>query len=123
MIPLFVGYDVGTGSCSIAIPSGRTHGPEHRHTIFDDFSVLRSERDFDSELIGWRSAAEKDLGASPVLRFRGQVEGTHLGPARDAVPVRASLEQGAQVLCLAQSRSEHKNGHTPIVFDVTPKCF
>src|ERR1700682_1350140 len=123
MVSLFVGYNVGTGSCSVTIPSGRTDGPEHRHTIFDDFSVLGSERDFDAELIGWRSAAEKDLGASPVLRFRGQVEGKHLGPARDAVPVRASLEQGAQILGLAQSRGEHKNGHAPIVFDVTPKRF
>src|ERR1700686_5007647 len=107
MISLFVGYDVGTGSCSVTIPSGRTHGPEHRHTIFDDFSVLGSERDFDAELIGWRSAAEKDLGTSPVLRFRGQVEGTHLGPPRGPVPIRTSLKQGTQILGLAQSRSEH----------------
>src|ERR1700736_2274496 len=123
MVSLFVGYDVGTGSCSITIPSGRTDGPEHRHTIFDDFSVLGSKRDFDAELIGWRSAAEKDLGASPVLCFRGQVEGTHLGPSRRAAPICASLEQSAQVLCLAQSRSEHKNGHAPIVLDVTPERF
>src|ERR1700693_51117 len=123
MVSLFVGYDVGTGSCSVTIPSGRTDGPEHRHTIFDDFSVLGSERDFDAELIGWRSAAEKDLSTSPVLRFRGQVEGAHLGPSRRAVPICPSLEQSAQVLDLAQSSSEHKNGHTPIVFDVTPKRF
>src|ERR1700731_1055996 len=123
MVSLFVGYDVGTGSCSVAIPSGRTDGPEHRHTIFDDFSVLGSERDFDAELIGWGAAAEKDLGASPVLRFRGQVEGTHLGPSRRVVPVRAGLEQSAQVLCLAESRGEHKNGYAPIVFDVTPEHF
>src|SRR6202035_3723661 len=100
MVSLFVGYDVGAGSCSVTIPSGRTDGPEHRHTIFDDFSALGSEGDFYAELIGWRSTAEKDLGATPVLRFRGQVEGTHLGPARDAVPIRTSLEQSAQVLCL-----------------------
>src|SRR6266446_4935909 len=123
MVPLFVGYDVGTGSCSVTIPSGRTDGPEHRHAIFDDFGVLGSERDFNAELIGWPSAAEKDLGASPVLRFRGQVEGKHLGPAGGAVPIRASLEQRAQVLCLAESRSKHKNGHAPIVFDVTPEHF
>src|SRR5712692_871223 len=121
MVSLFVGYDVGTGSCSVTIPPGRTDGPEHRHTIFDDFSVLGSERDFYAELIGWRAAAEKDLGASPVLRFRGQIEGEHLGPARRAVPVGASFEQRAQVLCLAESRSEHENGHAPIVFDVTPE--
>src|ERR1700686_255049 len=123
MVSFFVGYDVGTGSCSIAIPSGRTGGPEHGHTIFDDFSVLGSERDFDAELIGWGSAAKKDLGTSPVLRFRGQVEGTHLGPSRRAVPICPSLEQSAQVLCLAQSRSEHKNGHAPIVRDVSPERF
>src|SRR6266446_936901 len=118
MVPLFVGYDIGTGSCSVTIPSSRTDGPEHRHAIFDDFGVLGSERDFDAELIGWRSAAEKDLGASPVLRFRGQVEGTHLGPGRRAAPICPSLEQSAQVLRLAQSRSEYKNGDAPIVFDV-----
>src|SRR6266566_2057111 len=121
MVSLFVGYDVGTGSCSVTIPPGRTDGPERRHTIFDDFSVLGSERDFDAELIGWRATAEKDLGASPVLRFRGQIEGKHLGPPRGAVPVRTSLKQGAQILGLAESCSEHKNGHAPIVFDVTPE--
>src|ERR1700732_4225126 len=104
MVSLFVGYDVGTGSCSITIPSGRTDGPEHRHTIFDDFSVLGSKRDFDAELIGWRSAAEKDLGASPVLCFRGQVEGTHLGPAREAGAILTSLEEGVGGVCSAPSR-------------------
>src|SRR5437867_12633251 len=116
MVSLFVGYDVGTGSCSVTIPPGRTDGPEYRHTIFDDFSVLGSERDFDAELIGWRSAAEKDLGASPVLRFRGQIEGEHLAPTRGAVAIRASLKQGTQILFLTQSSGEHKNGNAAIVF-------
>src|SRR5205807_6806185 len=123
MVAIFVSDNVGAGMGGVTAAPGRTRRAKYGHTILDEFGILRSERDFDPELLGWWAAAEKDLGASPVLRFRRHVEGKHLGPARDAVPVRASLEQGAQILGLAQSRSEHKNGHAPIVFDVTPKRF
>ena len=81
-------------------------------------TLARPERRnaFDAELIGWRSAAEKDLGASPVLCFRGKIEGEHLAPTRGAVAIRASLKQGTQILFLTQSSGEHKNGNAAIVF-------
>jgi hypothetical protein len=123
MVAIFVCDNKGAGTGGITAAPGRTRRAEYGHAILYDFSMLRGQRDFDAELIGWWAAAEKDLGASPVLRFRSKIEGEHLTPTRFALPVRTSIEQGTKVFLLTQSGSEHKNGDAPIIFQVTAEHF
>src|SRR5437660_8047997 len=106
MVAIFVSDNVGAGMGGVTAAPGRTRRAKYGHTILDEFGILRSERDFDPELLGWWAAAEKDLGASPVLRFRGKIESEHLTPTRFPLPVRTSIEQGTKVLFLTRSE-EH----------------
>src|SRR6266568_4584242 len=66
MVPLFIGNDKATGACGVPLPPSRTFRAKYRHAVFNESGALRSERDFDAQLIRGRPTAEKDLCASPL---------------------------------------------------------
>jgi hypothetical protein len=71
MVPLFVGDYEMTGARGVASPPGRTLRAEYRHAVFNKVDGLRSERNFEAQLLRRRAAPQKDLCASPLARLGG----------------------------------------------------
>src|SRR5436190_24111292 len=118
MVPLFVGDYEMASARGVAWPPGRTFSAEYRHAVFNKVDGLRSERNFEAELLRRRAAPQKDLCASPLARLGGNVQRNHTVALRGAIPVGPRIEQGPHAIFAAKTRGEHQHCDVPILFDI-----
>src|SRR5205814_2257658 len=123
MVPLFIRYHKLTSFRRITLPSGGARRAEDRHPVFNKSHPLQSERNFEAELIRRRPAAEKDLCASPLACFGGDIEWGHFIAAAATVPIGPRIEKGAQVIFLAQTGGEHEHSEILVLFNITAEGF
>src|SRR5882724_13471542 len=98
MIAFFVSDDEIAALGGIAVTTGGTGRIQNRHAVLDQRHVLRSERNFYAEMIGRRSAAEKNLRRLPMAELSREIKRDHLVTAGGAIAIGACLQQRADVI-------------------------